>query len=259
MRVRATLEHMIAVTYGVTYDAVVTRFGPYEAMIAEIVGFVGRSVPATDNPRAIKVLDIACGIGNVGLRLARAGYSVVAIDAVRHLIAIAREKHHGAGGPTNLTFQHADLAHDPLPGAGGFDVLVSMNTLYWHAAPEALLAACRRALKPGGHAVFLTYGRPARVVRTFREVCAAQGPGAAAKSLRRRCSSASATASTGTSARRSSMRRSRARGSRSSRRIRRSSPGSAIWRGSGPEHEETGMTTQKRVRPVRLLVEETFA
>ena len=82
MRVRATLEHMIAVTYGVTYDAVVTRFGPYEAMIAEIVGLVGRSVPATDNPRAIKVLDIACGIGNVGLRLARAGYSVVAIDAV---------------------------------------------------------------------------------------------------------------------------------------------------------------------------------
>jgi len=184
MRVRTTLEHMIAVTYGVTYDAVVTRFGPYEAMIAEIVRLVGRSVPATDNPRAIKVLDIACGIGNVGLRLARAGYSVVAIDAVRHLIAIAREKHHGAGSPTNLTFQHADLARDPLPGAGGFDVLVSMNTLYWHAAPEALLAACRRALKPGGHAIFLTYGRPARIVHTFREVCAAQGPGAAVQSLR---------------------------------------------------------------------------
>ncbi len=180
---RAAVEHMIAVTYGMTYDAVVTRFGPYEAMVAEIAALVARSVPATDTPRAIKILDIACGIGNVGLRLAKAGYSVVGVDAVRHLIAIAREKHHAAGGPTNLTFHHLDLAHDPLPGAGTFDVLVSMHTLYWHPAPETLLAGCRRALKPGGHAVFLTYGRPARVGRTFQEVRAAQGLVAALRAL----------------------------------------------------------------------------
>jgi 2-polyprenyl-3-methyl-5-hydroxy-6-metoxy-1,4-benzoquinol methylase len=184
MRIRAAVEHMIAVTYGITYDAVVTRFGPYEAMVAEIAALVTRSAPATDNRRAVKVLDIACGIGNVGLRLARAGYSVVGIDAVRHLIAIAREKHHAAGAPTNLTFHHLDLAHDPLPGAGTFDVLVSMHTLYWHPEPETLLASCRRALKPGGHAVFLTYGRPARIARTFREVRAAEGLGAAVRALR---------------------------------------------------------------------------
>jgi len=175
---------MIAVTYGITYDTVVTRFGPYEAMIAEIAALVDRCAPVTNNRRTVKVLDIACGIGNVGLRLARTGYSIVGIDAVRHLIAIAREKHHAAGAPTNLTFQHLDLAHDPLPGAGTFDVLVSMNTLYWHPTPETLLASCRQALKPGGHAIFLTYGRPARVVRTFREVHAAQGLGAAALALR---------------------------------------------------------------------------
>ena len=184
MRVRAALEHMIAVTYGITYDAVITRFGPYEAMLGEVVALVTRSAPATDNPRAVKVLDVACGIGNVGLRLAKPGYTVVGVDAVRHLIAIAREKHHGAGAPTNVTFHHLDLARAPLLGAGTFDVLVSMHTLYWHPEPEALLAACRRALKPGGHAVFLTYGRPARIVQTFREVRAVQGRAAALRALR---------------------------------------------------------------------------
>lgn len=184
MPLRAALEHMIAVTYGTTYDAVVTRFGPYEAMLGEIVALVTRSAPAPDNPRAVKVLDIACGIGNVGLRLAKAGYTIVGIDAVRHLIAIAREKHHGAGAPTNVTFHHLDLARGPLIGAGTFDVLVSMHTLYWHPEPEALLAACRRVLKPGGHAVFLTYDRPARVAQTFREVRATQGIGAALRALR---------------------------------------------------------------------------
>src|SRR5206468_9867797 len=62
MPVRAAVEHMIAVTYGMTYDVVVTRFGPYEAMIDEIVSLVTRSVPVTQSPRSIKVLDIACGI-----------------------------------------------------------------------------------------------------------------------------------------------------------------------------------------------------
>ena len=45
-----------------------------------------------------------------------------------------------------------------------------MHTLYWHPDPAALLAACQQALKPGGHAVFLTYTRPAHVARTFGDV-----------------------------------------------------------------------------------------
>ncbi len=183
MRIRGALEHMIAVTYGMTYDAVVTRFGPYEALLEEVAALAVRSAPPTDNPRSVKVLDIACGIGNVGLRVGKVGYTVWGVDAVRHLVAIAREKHHAAGLP-NVTFHRLDLARDALAGAGSFDVLVSMHTLYWHPDPDGLLAACRRALKPGGHAVFLTYGRPARIVRTFQEVRAAEGWGAAIRALR---------------------------------------------------------------------------
>src|SRR4029453_3138908 len=71
MPLREALEHMIAVTYGVSYDAVVTHFPPYESMLEEIVALVGRSVQDPIKPRATRVLDVACGIGNVSLRLAR--------------------------------------------------------------------------------------------------------------------------------------------------------------------------------------------
>src|SRR2546422_6712474 len=59
--------------------------------------------------------------------------------------------------------------------------LFPYTTLFRSAA---LLAACRRALKPGGHAIFLTYNRPARVIQTFREVRRSEGLGAAVRALR---------------------------------------------------------------------------
>src|SRR2546430_11966097 len=148
-------------------------------MLAGTAASVPGPAPGRGGPRWVRVLDIAWGIGNGGLRLAPMGYTVVAVDSVRHLVAIAREKHHTNGGVPNLSFHHLDVACDALPAAGTFDVLVSMHTLYWHPDPGALLAACRPALKPGGHAIFLTYNRPARGVQTFREVRRSEGLGAA--------------------------------------------------------------------------------
>jgi 2-polyprenyl-3-methyl-5-hydroxy-6-metoxy-1,4-benzoquinol methylase len=167
MSIQPAVERAIAVGYGLTYDAIVRGFAPYQAMLDEVVALVARG--AQPGPAATtRVLDVSCGIGTVAARLARRGWTVVAVDAVAHLVAVAR-RHHGDSG-LSLSFHHADLARDPSPAAGPFDVLVSMHTLYWHPDPAALLAACRRALKPGGHAVFLTYERPARVLRTFADV-----------------------------------------------------------------------------------------
>ena len=175
------LERLIAVGYGLTYDAIVSGFAPYEALLDEIVALVGRA-SAPGAPGNTRVVDVACGIGTVAERLARRGWSVVAVDGVEHLIGVARRTHRDSG--LSLTFKHLDVAREPLPGAGTFDVVVSMHTLYWHPHPEALLAACRKALRPGGHAVFLTYARPAHIGRTFADVRARYGWLAAVRALR---------------------------------------------------------------------------
>lgn len=175
------LERLIALGYGFTYDAIVRGFPPYEALVEEVGTLVARGArPGT--PAETRVLDVSCGIGTVARRLARRGWTVAGVDAVAHLIDVAQRHHRDSG--LALSFHHADLVRDPVPGSGSFDVLVSMHTLYWHPDPDALLSACRRVLKPGGHAVFLTYERPARVLRTFLEVRRQRGGPEAVRALR---------------------------------------------------------------------------
>jgi 2-polyprenyl-3-methyl-5-hydroxy-6-metoxy-1,4-benzoquinol methylase len=179
-----TIERMIARGYGLSYDAVVRGFPPYEALLDEIASFVGRGTPADGRDgRRLRVLDVSCAIGTVAARLARDGHLVTGVDAVDHLVEIARRRASGIGG-RSLSFHAIDIASGAVPGTGTFDVLVSPHTLYWHPDPEAVLAACRRALRPGGHALFLTYGRPARVGRIFADVRAERGLVTAVRALR---------------------------------------------------------------------------
>lgn len=176
---RNATERLVAFGYGMAYDAIVGGFRPYQALLDEIVSLVARSVPV--GARAARVLDVSCGTGTVAGRLAREGCSVTAVDGVGHLVDVARRRY---AGVRNLSFQHLDIATDRVPGEGDFDVLVSMHTLYWHPKPQEMLAACRRALRPGGHGVFLTYTRPARVGQMFREIRAREGVGPALHALR---------------------------------------------------------------------------
>jgi SAM-dependent methyltransferase len=174
---------LLALAYGLSYDAIVRGFGPYEALLDEIAELIERSSPAAANRRFTKVLDVTCGVGTVAFRLSREGYTVVGLDPVEHLVAVARRRN-GLYPASRLTFYHLDLARDTLRGAGTFDVLVSMHTLYWHPDPRGVLEACRRALRPGGYGIFLTYGRPAHVWRTFLEIRARDGIGEAVRALR---------------------------------------------------------------------------
>lgn len=176
-----SIERLIAAGYGFTYDVIVESFQPYQALLQEVRGLLEGAYDGPDRA-SVKILDVACGTGTVALELARHGYSVVGVDVVEPLIRIARRR--PAPTSARLEFENLDVAADPVPGAGTYDVVVSMHTLYWHPNPQALLEGCRRALKPGGHAVFLTYSRPARVGQVFREVRARQGTASAVRALR---------------------------------------------------------------------------
>jgi SAM-dependent methyltransferase len=175
-------ERLLARSYGLMYDAVVSGFPPYEALLGEVFAYVERSAPVGATAARPTVLDVSCGVGTVAARLAARGYRVTGVDSVGHLVDVARRRH--GGNTAFLRFDNVDVAVDAVPGAGTYDVVVSMHTLYWHPSPEAVIAACRRMLKPGGHAIFLTYSRPAHVGRTFADVRAGSGLVQALRSLR---------------------------------------------------------------------------
>jgi len=180
--VKHATERLLAKSYGLMYDAVVSGFPPYERLLDEVFAYVERSAPVRGGASRPAVLDISCGVGTVAARLAARGYTVTGVDSVGHLIDVARRRHVRLA--PSLRFENVDVAVASVPGAGTFDAVLSMHTLYWHSRPDAVLTACRRLLKPGGHAVFLTYSRPARVLRTFTDVRADKGLGQAIRSLR---------------------------------------------------------------------------
>ncbi len=180
---RRGIEHAVAVGYGLTYEAIVSSFPPYRGLLEEVAGYAKRSIGPRRDPRSAHVLDVASGIGTLAFRLAREGYTIVGLDGVEYLVEIAREKRRARNVP-NVGFHRIDIGGDEVPWQDAFDFAVSLHTLYWHPRPPQVLAATRRALRPGGHALFLNYSRPARVIQTFETIRAREGLGAAVGALR---------------------------------------------------------------------------
>lgn len=177
------MDQVAALGYGLAYDAVVRGFRPYDELLEEIVARIARAGPAGLPPASTRVLDVACGTGTLARRLAREGYDVVGIDSVARLVDIARAAPFGGAGQ-RLTYRHLDLSREAIPGGDCYNVLVSLHTLYWHPDPHGFLAGCRGALTENGHALFLTYTRPPRILSTFRAVRAGGGLANGLRALR---------------------------------------------------------------------------
>src|SRR2546423_12085243 len=102
---QATLERLIALGYGLTYEAIVRVFGPYEALLDEIVALVGRGA-SPGSPSGTRVLDVSCGVGTVAERLDRRVGSVAALVPIEHLVAVGLLTHRDLG--LSLSYLHLD-------------------------------------------------------------------------------------------------------------------------------------------------------
>ena len=170
-----------AAAYAAMYDRVVDGFAPYEGLVDSVAGLIERLHRADGRLAPCRILDVTCGTGSVVRRLAARGHVVVGVDPVAPLVERARR---ASRRFSTCSFHALDVARQDAPGTGSFDAVVSMHTLYWHPEPERVLDACRRALRPGGHAIVLTYTRPATVFPVARTVWRAEGIRAALQSLR---------------------------------------------------------------------------
>lgn len=97
------------------------------------------------------VLDIACGEGYGANLLAVHAKSVTGID--RDVITIARAKSKYIR--YNLQFEEGLVENIPAP-SGGFDVVVSFETLEHTIDQEKMLQEIKRVLKPGGLLIIST-------------------------------------------------------------------------------------------------------
>jgi 2-polyprenyl-6-hydroxyphenyl methylase/3-demethylubiquinone-9 3-methyltransferase len=99
------------------------------------------------------VLDVGCGAGILSESMARAGARVTGIDLAAASIGVATE--HAAAGGLAIDYRVAAVETVAAESPGAFDVVTCLELLEHVPDPAAAIAACARAVRPGG-AVFLS-------------------------------------------------------------------------------------------------------
>jgi SAM-dependent methyltransferase len=95
----------------------------------------------------MKVLDVACGTGNVALPLARAGADVTGVDIAPNLVEQARENAKREGVKAQFDEGDAEaLSYAPA----SFDAVVTMFGAMFAPRPELVAAELKRVVRPGG-------------------------------------------------------------------------------------------------------------
>jgi demethylmenaquinone methyltransferase/2-methoxy-6-polyprenyl-1,4-benzoquinol methylase len=113
-----------------------------------------------------RVLDLACGTGDIAWLAASRGAHVTGLDITPRMIELARAKARPVQGSGDAVFLVGDMCALPLPDAS-FDIVTSGYGL--RNVPDLALAIreIARVLRPGGLFLSLDFNRPSNaLVRT---------------------------------------------------------------------------------------------
>ncbi len=107
--------------------------------------------------KGARILDVGCGGGLLSEALATRDADVVGIDLAEASLEVARQ--HAAETDIHLEYQQIDAASLASQEPGQFDVVTCLELLEHVPDPEALVAACSLAVRPGGTVFFSTINR----------------------------------------------------------------------------------------------------
>lgn len=105
-----------------------------------------------------RVLDLGCGAGHVGYRVAPFAAEVVAYDLAPEMLALVADRAR-ALGVGNLHTLCGAVESLPLPDAS-FDLVLSRYSAHHWADPARALAEARRVLRPGGACIIVDVASP---------------------------------------------------------------------------------------------------
>jgi len=132
----------------------------YEAGAAEFVRRLGLA-PGT------KVLDVACGTGNLTLPAARAGADVTGLDIATNLLDQGRLR--AAAEGLAVRFDEGDAEKLPYADAG-FDAVISMFGVMFAPRPELSAAEMLRVCRQGGTIALATWTPGGFVGQMFKTI-----------------------------------------------------------------------------------------
>jgi SAM-dependent methyltransferase len=114
-----------------------------------------------------RVLDVACGTGNLAVPAARAGAQVIGIDIAPNLLEQADAWAHAEG--LAIAFDEGNAEQMPYPDAI-FDSVVSMFGVMFAPRPDAAASELLRVTRPGGRIAMANWTPDGLIGQMFKLV-----------------------------------------------------------------------------------------
>ncbi|HEX4945177.1 MAG TPA: class I SAM-dependent methyltransferase [Blastocatellia bacterium] len=116
-----------------------------------------------------RVLDAACGSGNLSFPAADAGAIVTGIDIAPSVLATARARAAATG--QNIQFDEGDVEQLPYENES-FDVVVSMFGVMFAPRPDVVVAELVRVTRPGGQIALANWTPAGFIGQMFKRTAA---------------------------------------------------------------------------------------
>lgn len=114
-----------------------------------------------------RMLDVACGAGQISVPAARAGAEVVGVDIAANLVEQARERARKEG--LSARFDEGDAEAMPYP-EGSFDLVTSLFGAMFAPQPDKVAAELIRVCRPGGRIVMGNWTPEGFVGQMFKTI-----------------------------------------------------------------------------------------
>src|SRR5262245_34495151 len=125
----------------------------------------GEFVARLQLAKGAKVLDIACGTGNLSFPAARAGAIVTGVDIATNLLDTARARAQAEG--IQIKFDEGDAEALPYADAS-FDEIVTMFGAMFAPQPQLVAAEMARVLKSGGRVAMANWTPEGFIGKLFK-------------------------------------------------------------------------------------------
>lgn len=102
--------------------------------------------------KSLRVLDVGCGTGAMGLIFAEMGHEVTGIDLSENMMDLGRLK--ASERNLSMNFLSGDAENPPFP-ENYFDVVINRHLLWTLPHPKKALSAWREVIRPGGRVIVI--------------------------------------------------------------------------------------------------------
>lgn len=118
-------------------------------------------------PTGLRLLDVACGAGQIAIPAARAGMDATGLDIAPNWIEQARAR--AADEDLTVQFDEGDAEQLPYDDAS-FDVVVSLVGAMFAPRPERVAAELVRVTRPGGRIIMVNWTPSGFVGQMFKAI-----------------------------------------------------------------------------------------